>query len=234
MEEIVMVSRQFQHPTLLGLLEEKYRVHRLWEASEPEEFIKNHCQGARAMVTDFSKAPKEFISLLPKLGCISNFGVGYDNVPIEHATDLGIQVTNTPDVLTNDVADLAIGLLLSVARSIPEGDRLCVRAPGRKEACGSPKVSPGKKSGFWEWDGSGRPLPNVPRLSAPCKLSWSTRKTRTGLSLLFEVGGTGQEFRLPGCELPWRRGDPQNREPEGNGIPWFRRDIGQYCKGKCD
>ena len=52
MEEIVMVSRQFQHPTLLGLLEEKYRVHRLWEASEPEEFIKNHCQGARAMVTD--------------------------------------------------------------------------------------------------------------------------------------------------------------------------------------
>ena len=41
------------------------------------------------------------------------------NVPIEHATDLGIQVTNTPDVLTDDVADLAIGLLLSVARSIP-------------------------------------------------------------------------------------------------------------------
>ena len=57
MEEIVMVSRQFQHPTLLGLLEEKYRVHRLWEASETEEFIKNQCQGARAMVTDFSEAP---------------------------------------------------------------------------------------------------------------------------------------------------------------------------------
>ena len=48
-----MVSRQFQHPTLLGLLEEKYRVHRLWEASEPEEFINNHCQGARAVVTDY-------------------------------------------------------------------------------------------------------------------------------------------------------------------------------------
>ena len=143
-----MVSRQFQHPTLLGLLEEKYRVHRLWEASEPEEFIKNHCQGARAMVTDFSKAPKEFISLLPKLGCISNFGVGYDNVPIEHATDLGIQVTNTPDVLTDDVADLAIGLLLSVARSIPEGDRFVREGTWSERSMRLTQSITGKKIGI--------------------------------------------------------------------------------------
>ena len=164
MEEIVMVSRQFQHPTLLGLLEEKYRVHRLWEASEPEEFIKNHCQGARAMVTDHFGANEQLIQQFPKLKCITNFGVGFDAVAVDYASKKGIRVTNTPDVLTDDVADLAIGLLLSVARGIPRGTVLCVRAPGRKEACGSPKVSPGKKSGFWEWDGSGRPLPNVPRL----------------------------------------------------------------------
>ena len=62
-----MVSRQFQHPTLLGLLDEKYRVHRLWEASEPEEFIKNHCQGARAMVTDHFGANEQLIQQFPCL-----------------------------------------------------------------------------------------------------------------------------------------------------------------------
>jgi len=118
-----MVSRQFQHPTLLGLLEEKYRVHRLWEVSETEEFIKNQCQGARAMVTDHFGANEQLIQQFPKLKCITNFGVGFDAVAVDYASKKGIQVTNTPDVLTDDVADLAIGLLLSVARSIPEGDR---------------------------------------------------------------------------------------------------------------
>ena len=115
MEEIVMVSRHFQHPTLLGLLEEKYRVHRLWEASEPEEFIKNHCQGARAMVTDHFGANEQLIQQFPKLKCITNFGVGFDAVAVDYASKKGIQVTNTPDVLTDDVADLAIGLLLSLS-----------------------------------------------------------------------------------------------------------------------
>ena len=143
-----MVSRQFQHPTLLGLLEEKYRVHRLWEVSEPKEFIKNHCQGARAMVTDHFGANEQLIQQFPKLKCITNFGVGFDAVAVDYASKKGIQVTNTPDVLTDDVADLAIGLLLSVARSIPEGDRFVREGTWSERSMRLTQSITGKKIGI--------------------------------------------------------------------------------------
>jgi lactate dehydrogenase-like 2-hydroxyacid dehydrogenase len=60
---------------------------------------------------------------LPKLKTIAHFGVGYDSVDIDAAKKRGIAVTNTPDVLTDDVADIAIGLLLATVRRIPQGDR---------------------------------------------------------------------------------------------------------------
>jgi hydroxypyruvate reductase len=60
---------------------------------------------------------------LPKLRMISNFGVGYDNVDVECARSKGVVVSNTPDVLTDCVADLAIALLIDVARGISAGDR---------------------------------------------------------------------------------------------------------------
>ncbi|WP_035714966.1 2-hydroxyacid dehydrogenase [Azorhizobium doebereinerae] len=66
---------------------------------------------------------------LPKLEIISNFGVGYDTVDAAAAAQRGIIVTNTPDVLNEEVADLALGLLLATVREIPQADRF-VRAGG--------------------------------------------------------------------------------------------------------
>jgi hypothetical protein len=63
------------------------------------------------------------ISKLPKLKVISHFGVGYDTVDVDAARKRGIAVTNTPDVLTEEVADLAMGLLYATVRRIPQGDR---------------------------------------------------------------------------------------------------------------
>ena len=63
------------------------------------------------MVTDHFGANEQLIQQFPKLKCITNFGVGFDAVAVDYASKKGIQVTNTPDVLTDDVADLAIGLL---------------------------------------------------------------------------------------------------------------------------
>lgn len=60
---------------------------------------------------------------LPGLALIANFGVGYDDIDIEAATARGIKVTNTPGVLNDDVADLAVGMLLAVKRKIVSGDR---------------------------------------------------------------------------------------------------------------
>jgi len=63
-----------------------------------------------------------FIDSLPKLEIIANFGVGYDAVDAAHAGRSGIMVTNTPDVLTEEVADTAIGLLLNTVRELPRAE----------------------------------------------------------------------------------------------------------------
>lgn len=70
-----------------------------------------------------SKVPRGLIAQLPALEIISVFGVGYDGVDVAAARERGIRVTHTPDVLTDDVADLALGLVLAVARRIPQADR---------------------------------------------------------------------------------------------------------------
>jgi lactate dehydrogenase-like 2-hydroxyacid dehydrogenase len=65
----------------------------------------------------------EFMAQFPALEIISVFGVGYDGIDIQAAHKRGIVVTNTPDVLTDDVADLCLGLILSVSREIPAAER---------------------------------------------------------------------------------------------------------------
>jgi lactate dehydrogenase-like 2-hydroxyacid dehydrogenase len=72
---------------------------------------------------------------LPKLQIIGNFGVGYDSVDVAAATERGVVVTNTPGVLDNEVADTALGLLLTTVRELPQSERY-LRA-GRWEAEGA-------------------------------------------------------------------------------------------------
>ncbi|ALB61061.1 D-3-phosphoglycerate dehydrogenase [Cronobacter condimenti 1330] len=66
---------------------------------------------------------REFIATLPALRLIAVFGVGYDGVDVAAARDRGIAVTHTPGVLTDDVADLAIGLMLATSRRIVSAQR---------------------------------------------------------------------------------------------------------------
>jgi glyoxylate reductase len=72
------------------------------------------------MVTD--RIDRTVIDSCPSLLVISNCGVGYENIDVDHATKRGIFVTNTPGVLTETTADLAWALIFSVARRITEGD----------------------------------------------------------------------------------------------------------------
>lgn len=74
-----------------------------------------------------AKVPRTLIDQMPALEMISVFGVGYDGVDVQAARERGVPVTNTPDVLTDDVADMGMGLLLAVARRIGQADRF-VRA----------------------------------------------------------------------------------------------------------
>lgn len=76
-------------------------------------------------IAAFGQAPvtAALIDQLPNLSVIANFGVGYDAVDTAAAARRGIIVTNTPDVLNDEVADLTIGLLLATLRQIPQADR---------------------------------------------------------------------------------------------------------------
>ena len=65
----------------------------------------------------------DVMSRFPKLECVSSFGVGYDNVDVKYAASHGITVCNTPEVLTEEVADTALGLLLCTVREFPQAER---------------------------------------------------------------------------------------------------------------
>jgi glyoxylate reductase len=82
-------------------------------------------EGLLTMLTDPVDAA--LIEAAPRLRAISNYAVGVDNIDLEAATRRGIPVGHTPDVLTDATADLALGLMLAVARRIPEGDALVRR-----------------------------------------------------------------------------------------------------------
>jgi lactate dehydrogenase-like 2-hydroxyacid dehydrogenase len=67
--------------------------------------------------------PTTLLDALPKLEIISVFGVGYDGVPVDYCRKRGLKVTNTPDVLTDDVADVALGLILMTGRGFVRANR---------------------------------------------------------------------------------------------------------------
>ncbi|MBZ9857662.1 2-hydroxyacid dehydrogenase [Mesorhizobium sp. CA13] len=73
-------------------------------------------------IASFGGISAALMDALPKLEIIASFGVGYDSVDARHAGDHGIMVTNTPDVLTEEVADTAIGLLINTVRDLPRAE----------------------------------------------------------------------------------------------------------------
>jgi len=84
--------------------------------------------------------PKKALKANPDLKGIANYGVGYDNIDISLATELGIPVTNTPGVLTETTADLAFALLMATARKIPQAHQYTLsgewKGPGGKTFMG--------------------------------------------------------------------------------------------------
>ncbi|SFV27847.1 Lactate dehydrogenase [Devosia crocina] len=104
-------------------LEAKFTLHRYFEADDKQAFIAQHAPAIRGIATRGELgANRALIEALPNLEVISVYGVGYDAVDLETAKARGIRVTNTPDVLTKDVADLAIAMMLAQSRAVVTGD----------------------------------------------------------------------------------------------------------------
>lgn len=104
-------------------LDHDYTVHRLWEAKHRSTFLAELKDRVRAIVTGPGRVDAELMAALPKTEIIATQSVGTDHIDLAAAKARGIHVTNTPDVLTDDVADLAMALVLAVARRVVVGDR---------------------------------------------------------------------------------------------------------------
>lgn len=112
------------HPGTTAELEEAYVVHKLWLADDPDRFVAEVGPGVRGIATNGIAGTKGVaLADLPKLEIVGVFGVGVDAVDLATARSKGVHVTNTPDVLTEGVAELGMALLLDVARCLTRNDR---------------------------------------------------------------------------------------------------------------
>ena len=111
----------------MQMLQDAFIVHDRVHLEDPARFAALAPRIRAIAASGESKVPATLIQQLPALEMISVFGVGYDGVDVPAARARGIPVTNTPDVLTDDVADLGVALMLAVARRIPQADKF-VRA----------------------------------------------------------------------------------------------------------
>ena len=115
-------------PFLYDPLKRDFRTHDYHQATQKQVLLAAESPRIRGLVQGGGTVtPTDLLDALPKLEIISVFGVGYDGVPIDYCRRRGIKVTNTPDVLTDDVADVAVGLVLMTGRGFAKAERF-VRA----------------------------------------------------------------------------------------------------------
>ncbi|KAJ7532996.1 hypothetical protein O6H91_13G028400 [Diphasiastrum complanatum] len=111
-------------PYLIHGIESKFTILKLWEADDKQAFLKENSDKIRGLVGSASvDASAEVIDALPNLEIVSWFSVGIDQVDMVKCRERGIVVTNTPDVVTDDTADLALALVLATMRRICAADR---------------------------------------------------------------------------------------------------------------
>jgi lactate dehydrogenase-like 2-hydroxyacid dehydrogenase len=120
--EIIVVGKLYA-PTQEAL-DREFTCHKLYEAADPAAFLEQHAPKVRGLATfGPAGADAKLMDALPELEIISNFGVGVDAIDVAAASQRGLIVTNTPDVLNECVADTALALLLNTLRQFPQSEK---------------------------------------------------------------------------------------------------------------
>jgi lactate dehydrogenase-like 2-hydroxyacid dehydrogenase len=97
---------------------------RAWEAPDLDAELHRVGPSVRGLASSYAaRVDATLLDKLPRLEIVAHFGVGYDTVDVAAAAARGVVITNTPDVLTEEVADTALGLLLCAVRELPQADR---------------------------------------------------------------------------------------------------------------
>ncbi|OCO98102.1 MULTISPECIES: 2-hydroxyacid dehydrogenase [unclassified Ensifer] len=168
---------------VLDRLAEQFEIVRI-DSADPAQVLPE-MRDVRAVAVA-GRFPGTLMDALPQLEVIANFGVGYDGVEIGHAVAKGIVVSNTPDVLTEEVADTAIGLLLNTVRQLPQAEQWLRQGRWKREGAFplSPLSLRGRTVGLY---GLGRiGLAIAKRLEAfGVSIAYHTRSPREGLPYAF-------------------------------------------------
>ena len=111
-------------PVVVKGLDAICTVHKVAAAKDPDAFIAGHSHVRAIACSDTRESiPGALMARFPNLELVSSFGVGYDHMDVKWATAHNVVLTNTPDVLTEEVADTALGLLLCTVREFPQAER---------------------------------------------------------------------------------------------------------------
>lgn len=111
-------------PHVMAVLEDKYTLYKPYEAPDRDAFLRDVGGRIRGVATsNFYAVGRDLIDACPNLEIVSSIGVGTESHDVEYARKRGVKVTNTPDVLNDDVANLAILLLLAATRKLVAYDR---------------------------------------------------------------------------------------------------------------
>lgn len=177
-QKITVLVPGRMHPRALERLTAAFDVVQTAPGAELE--LTDAVKAKIAGVATTNRMPADWIDQLPNLKVIANFGVGYDGVNADHAGSRGIFVTNTPDVLNDEVADTTIGLLINTVRRLPVAETYLRQ--GRWEKEGAFALTPlslkGRHVGLL---GLGRIGLEIAKRLEPfkVKISYHTRTQRT-------------------------------------------------------
>lgn len=121
MDDLVMIGPM--QPSVMESLEKKFEIHRYWEAENKVEFLAKYPATRFLATNGHDGCSAEIMDALPNLEIISCYGVGTDAIDLQAAKARGIRVTNTPEVLSDAVAELALGMMLGLCRRIVDADQ---------------------------------------------------------------------------------------------------------------
>lgn len=158
--------------TIIKALEDQYVVHRFWENPDVEKYGAN----IRAIATNGPTGVSTTVfEKLPAVEIISVFGVGVDAIDLVEAKRRGIAVTTTPGVLTDDVADQALALLIALSRQIVAGDQFVRTGNSAWSTFPLTRRVSGKKAGILGLGGIGKALARR-LLALDMAISYTNRK----------------------------------------------------------
>ncbi|WP_422375495.1 2-hydroxyacid dehydrogenase [Roseibium sp.] len=110
-------------PIVQEQLDARYTVYRLYEAEDPDAMLAEIGPKVRGIAMAFGPVNAALLSKLPNAEILSSFGVGYDHINTDDCLAAQVMVTHTPDVLTEEVADTALGLMLMTVREFGQAER---------------------------------------------------------------------------------------------------------------